>query len=79
MNDLELIRKLAINWGVAQPEKECPPDAQIITGKPRIDIMIHYFQKESGVEIILSEDYNVIDGYVVVDHEKLTWFTLKWS
>lgn len=68
-----------MNWGVAQPDKECPPDAQIITGKPRIDIMIYYFQKESGVKIKLSEDFNDIVGYVVVDPEKLIWFTLQWS
>ena len=80
MTDLELIRKLAINWGVAQSlEKPCPPEAKVVTGKPKIDTMIYYFEQESGLEIKLSDDNNVIDGYIVVDAEKLTWFTLKWS
>lgn len=79
MKDLTLIRKLAMNWGVAQSEKECPPGAKIITGKPKIDAMIYYFEQESGLEITLSEDNNSIDRYIVVDHEKLVWFTLKWS
>lgn len=79
MMDIVLIRKLAMNWGVTQPEKVCPPEAKIVTGKPRIDTMIYYFEKESGVEIKLSEDFNDIVGYVVVDPEKLIWFTLQWS
>lgn len=79
MTDLELIRKLAMNWGVAQTEKYCPPEAKVVTGKQKIDAMIYYFEQESGIEIKLSEDFNVIDGYVVIDSEKLTWFTLRWS
>lgn len=79
MTDLQLIRKLAINWGVAQTDKECPGEARFVTGKPKIDALIHYFEQESGLEITLSDDNNSIDRYVVVDHEKLVWFTLKWS
>ena len=79
MKDLALIKKLAVNWGVAQSKRECPPGARIVTGKPNVDAMIYYFEQESGLEITLTADNNHIDRYVVVDHEKLVWFTLKWS
>lgn len=81
ITNLETVRRLAINWGQARPKRieVCPPEARVVTGKPGPDALFYYFETESGLLINLSDDYNVITGYEVIDKEKFIMFLLRWS
>ena len=80
-SDVETVRRLAINWGEAQSYpsfRECPPDARVVTGDIHIDTLFYYFELESGIQVKVTDDHQMITGYDIIDHKKFTWFTLKW-
>lgn len=82
MIDLEFVKKIVVRQGQNEFLKkpiELPPEAKVITGRTKEDSYLHFLETKCGVEVHLSECYNEIVGYNVVDEKKFAWFILRWS
>jgi len=74
--------KSAMNkWAVevGSTIKYCPPEARVITGIAEQDAKLYYFEQDSGLQLVLSEDFTNVKGYHVIDELKFTFFVLKWT
>ena len=56
-----------------------PPEAKVVTGRPKEDAHLHFLETQFGLELKLSPDSKNVVGYNVVNKEKFTWFVLRWS
>lgn len=54
-------------------------DAPVVTGDWRTDSILHYLNKECGMNITVTLPASVIENYEVSDEEKFAWFILKWQ
>jgi hypothetical protein len=81
MVDLGTISKIAIKWGEANWPRVgmCPPEAKVITGNPISDAQFYYFEEESGIVLKLTDNFNKIVDYDIVDEQKFTAFLLRWA
>lgn len=81
--DLEIVKSSVRNQWQAQSRHIVPfhlsGEAKFVTGKPHVDMHLHYLETVAGLEILLSEDFMNIVGYNVIDSEKFTWFVLRWA
>ena len=79
--DAITLGQIALKWGraVGDAIKYCPPEARYITGDAISDAQFHYFEQDSGIVLKLSDDFNKIIGYNVIDEAKFTLFLLRWS
>jgi hypothetical protein len=80
MIDLDTLSKITMKWGDANWPRVgmCPPEAKVITGNPISDAQFHYFEEDSGIVLTLTDDFNKIVSYNVVDEQKFTAFLLRW-
>ena len=75
------LKQLLRRWAVGQRKMEYAPDANIVTGDYKIDLGLHHFEQDSGIEIKMNlvNNLRVISGYEIVDEKKFTWFLLRWA
>lgn len=78
---VDTLSNIAIKWGAANWPRVgmCPPEAKVITGNPISDAQFHYFEEESGIVLKLTDNFNKIVDYDIVDEQQFTAFLLRWS
>ena len=76
---IDVLKTVALNWGKEYKDSFCPGEARFITGDQKLDAQFYHFENESGLLLKLTEDFETIIGYDIIDSEKFTWFMLKWS
>ena len=78
--ETEEVKQLLRRWAWGQRKMEHAPDAKFVTGDYKIDLGLHHFEQDSGIEIKINRvnNTNLIAGYEIVDEKKFFWFALKW-
>lgn len=83
MIKIEEVKQLANRWyeNVGPRATEYAPDAKVVTGDLRVDIALHHFEKDSGLQVKLGKvgiAYR-IEEYEIIDEGRFTWFMLRWA